>query len=191
MNVNLGPVFDDFVADLLKTGLYQSQSEILREGLRLLKEREESKGPRLSELRKEYRSRRQRSRPWQVRGRGQDVCPYPAQKQEAKDFGEMKAFVLTPLAARDLNEIWDYLANDSIEAATECWTPWRKRCTGWRRIQAQGHWREDLADRRHRFFLVYSYLIVYRPETKPVQVIRVLHASRDIQTLLDFPSETP
>jgi len=29
MNVNLGPVFDDFVADLLKTGLYQSQSEIL------------------------------------------------------------------------------------------------------------------------------------------------------------------
>ena len=44
MNVNLGPVFDDFVADLLKTGLYQSQSEILREGLRLLKEREELKG---------------------------------------------------------------------------------------------------------------------------------------------------
>ncbi len=53
MNVNLGPVFDDFVADLLKTGLYQSQSEILREGLRLLKEREELKGLRLLELRKE------------------------------------------------------------------------------------------------------------------------------------------
>jgi plasmid stabilization system protein ParE len=33
----------------------------------------------------------------------------------------------------------------------------------------QGHWREDLADRRHRFFLVYSYLIVYRSETKPMQ----------------------
>lgn len=46
MNVNLGPVFDDFVADLLKTGLYQSQSEILREGLRLLKEREDLKGLR-------------------------------------------------------------------------------------------------------------------------------------------------
>jgi antitoxin ParD1/3/4 len=53
MNVNLGPVFDDFVSDLLKTGLYQSQSEILREGLRLLKEREELKGLRLSELRRE------------------------------------------------------------------------------------------------------------------------------------------
>ncbi|MBI3680853.1 MAG: type II toxin-antitoxin system ParD family antitoxin [Acidobacteria bacterium] len=53
MNVNLGPVFDQFVADLLKSGLYQSQSEVLREGLRLLKEREELKQLRLAELRKE------------------------------------------------------------------------------------------------------------------------------------------
>lgn len=52
MNVNLGTVFDQFVADLLKTGHYQSQSEILREGLRLLKEREELKQLRLAELRK-------------------------------------------------------------------------------------------------------------------------------------------
>jgi antitoxin ParD1/3/4 len=53
MNVNLGPVFDEFVAELLKSGLYQSQSEILREGLRLLKEREELKRVRLAELRRE------------------------------------------------------------------------------------------------------------------------------------------
>ncbi len=53
MNVNLGPVFDDFVADLLKSGFYQSQSEILREGLRLLKEREDLKQMRLAALRQE------------------------------------------------------------------------------------------------------------------------------------------
>lgn len=53
MNVNLGAVFDQFVADLLKTGHYQSQSEILREGLRLLKEREELKQLRIAELRKQ------------------------------------------------------------------------------------------------------------------------------------------
>ena len=53
MNVNLGPTFDHFIADLLKTGLYQSQSEVVREGLRLLKEREELKSLRLAELRKE------------------------------------------------------------------------------------------------------------------------------------------
>lgn len=52
MNVDLGPVFDHFVADLLKTGIYQSESEVVREGLRLLKDREE-KERRLAELRQE------------------------------------------------------------------------------------------------------------------------------------------
>lgn len=53
MNVHLGAVFDEFVADLLKSGYYQTQSEVLREGLRLLKEREEVRQLRLAELRKE------------------------------------------------------------------------------------------------------------------------------------------
>ena len=53
MNVNLGTVFDKFIGELLETGMYQSQSEVVREGLRLLKEREELKKLRLAELRKE------------------------------------------------------------------------------------------------------------------------------------------
>ena len=53
MNVNLGSTFDKFVAELLASGLYQSQSEILRDGLRLLKEREDVKKFRLDEFRKE------------------------------------------------------------------------------------------------------------------------------------------
>jgi antitoxin ParD1/3/4 len=53
MNVNLGATFDSFIAELVKSGLYQSQSEVVREGLRLLKEREELKGLRLAELRRE------------------------------------------------------------------------------------------------------------------------------------------
>jgi antitoxin ParD1/3/4 len=53
MNVNLGTAFDKFIGELLKTGMYQSQSEVVREGLRLLKEREELKKLRLAELRKE------------------------------------------------------------------------------------------------------------------------------------------
>jgi toxin ParE1/3/4 len=52
-----------------------------------------------------------------------------------------------------------------------------------------GHTREELADRRHRFFLVYSYLIVYRFETQPLQVIRVLHAARDVQSILGLTGE--
>ena len=52
MNVNLGAVFDRFITEQLKSGTYLSQSEVVREGLRLLKEREELKKLRLAELRK-------------------------------------------------------------------------------------------------------------------------------------------
>jgi antitoxin ParD1/3/4 len=53
VNANLGPVLENFVTELLESGLYQSQSEIIREGLRLLKEREDLKRLRLDDLRRE------------------------------------------------------------------------------------------------------------------------------------------
>ncbi len=53
MNVHLGEKLDKFVAELVASGLYQSQSEVLREGLRLLKEREYLRKLRLEELRHE------------------------------------------------------------------------------------------------------------------------------------------
>jgi antitoxin ParD1/3/4 len=53
MNVNLGSTLDKFVGEMLRSGLYQSQSEILREALRLLKEREQAKKYELARLRRE------------------------------------------------------------------------------------------------------------------------------------------
>lgn len=53
MNVHLGPTLDQFVAKLLESGLYQSQSEVIREGLRLLKEREDMRELRRAEVRRE------------------------------------------------------------------------------------------------------------------------------------------
>jgi antitoxin ParD1/3/4/toxin ParE1/3/4 len=47
-----------------------------------------------------------------------------------------------------------------------------------------GHRRTDLTGADVRFFAVYSYLIVYRPSTKPLQVVAVLHGARDVLTLL-------
>ena len=48
-----------------------------------------------------------------------------------------------------------------------------------------GHVREDLTSRPVKFWPVYSYLIVYDPEAKPVQVIRVLHGMRDVEEILN------
>jgi len=48
-----------------------------------------------------------------------------------------------------------------------------------------------LADKRHRFLLVYSYLIVYRHETKPLRIIQALHAARDVQSVLGLAPDEP
>ena len=88
----------------------------------------------------------------------------------------MKRFILTPRAAQDVNDIWDYIADDNIEAADRVLHALNNAIVKLAKNPGIGHWREDLADKRHRFFLVYSYLIVYRHETKPLQIIRVLHA---------------
>jgi len=41
-----------------------------------------------------------------------------------------------------------------------------------------GHTRPDLADERHRIWPVRHLLIIYRPHTKPLQVVRIWHAKR-------------
>ena len=44
-----------------------------------------------------------------------------------------------------------------------------------------GHHREDLADARHRFWTVYSYIIAYRDQTKPLEIIAIVHGARQLE----------
>src|SRR5437667_12788534 len=47
-----------------------------------------------------------------------------------------------------------------------------------------GHQRKDLTNENVKFFTVYSYLIVYRPDTKPLQIVSILHGRRDLEPIL-------
>jgi len=47
-----------------------------------------------------------------------------------------------------------------------------------------GHWRKNLTDEAVKFFSVYSYLIVYKPDTKPLEVVSILHGRRDVEQIL-------
>jgi plasmid stabilization system protein ParE len=96
----------------------------------------------------------------------------------------MKRFILTPRAKQDVNDIWDYIANEDIEAADRVLDALDNAMIKLAKNPGLGHWREELTDKRHRFLLVYSYLIVYRHATKPLQIIRVLHAARDVLSML-------
>ncbi len=51
MNVSLTPELEEYIQEKVASGLYYSASEVVREGLRLLKEREQLQQVRLQELR--------------------------------------------------------------------------------------------------------------------------------------------
>ena len=52
MNISLTPELEQLVTDKVKSGMYQTSSEVIREGLRLLRERDE----RLQSLRGDIRA---------------------------------------------------------------------------------------------------------------------------------------
>ena len=53
MNTNLGTQWEEFISTYVHSGRYLSASEVVREGLRLLQEREQYRQVRLEQLRKE------------------------------------------------------------------------------------------------------------------------------------------
>ena len=53
MNVSLTPGLEKLVNQKVASGLYQSASEVIREGLRLLTEQDETRRQRLKELKRE------------------------------------------------------------------------------------------------------------------------------------------
>ena len=94
-------------------------------------------------------------------------------------------YLLAPQAARDLVSIWRYIRGQSNEeTADRVESVIRSKFIYLADFPNGGHWRRDLTSAEVRFFSVYSYLIVYRPNTKPLQIVAILHASRDIAKIL-------
>ncbi len=96
----------------------------------------------------------------------------------------MSLFQLTPRAREDLEEIEAYIAQDSPDAARHVLLELQAAMQRLAEFPGLGHRRPDVNDPRYRFWVVYSYLIVYIPETNPLQIIRVVSGYRDLSNLL-------
>lgn len=94
-------------------------------------------------------------------------------------------FILTPSAARDLDEILEYVLEHG--GPNPALHVHERPYEGFSKVAAQpgiGHVRDDLADESLRVWAVFAYLIIYRPDTKPVQILRAIHGARDLPKAL-------
>lgn len=96
----------------------------------------------------------------------------------------MSQYILAPEARDDLDEIIDYIARDSPQAARRVIEKIRVAIRRLAEMPRMGHLREDLTDEPLRFWPVYSYLIIYRPERNPLEVVRILHGASDVKSIL-------
>ena len=95
----------------------------------------------------------------------------------------MKKVGFSRRAERDLVDIWEWVAQDNVDAADEIIARIRKAINDAAAMPGIGHARPDIADARYRFLVVYSYLIAYRVRGSKLTVVRVVHGARDLAKL--------
>ena len=91
----------------------------------------------------------------------------------------MSQFGLHPEAYADVDEIWEYIAADNLDAADRVIQEVYKAIHSLASFPYQGHERPDLTKRPLRFQTVRDYLVAYAPEEKPLVVVAVLHGRRN------------
>jgi plasmid stabilization system protein ParE len=89
----------------------------------------------------------------------------------------VSAYSFHPDAFADLNDIWEYIAQDNVDAANRVLDQIESAINMLVSSPHAGHLRPDLSSRTLRFWLVQSYLIAYSAE-KPILVIGILHGRR-------------
>lgn len=91
----------------------------------------------------------------------------------------MSGCAFHPEAFTDLIDIWEFIAEDNIDAADrvilEIFDAIRELVV----FPHQGHRRPDLTARPLRFILVRDYLIAYAPDESPLWMVAILHGRRN------------
>ena len=97
----------------------------------------------------------------------------------------MKRFNLSDEAKQDLKDIKAHLTQESgVQASRYVLSRIKEGMEFLSRIPGAGHLREDLTDDDLKFWPVFSYLIIYNANTRPIGIVRVLHGNRDVSEIL-------
>lgn len=94
----------------------------------------------------------------------------------------MNGYELSDEARADLQEIWVYIAKDNPAAADTLEADIYEACELLAKNPRLGHKRPDLTDEPVLFWPVRGhYLVIYQRESKPLKIVRFLHAARDAE----------
>ncbi len=96
----------------------------------------------------------------------------------------MSKYVLSVAAGLDLDEIWDYIAQDNIDAADRWIDKLFDAFQSLAQTPRMGHKREDLTVFPFLFWPVGAYLILYRTQEDLIEIVAVTQGARDIPTFL-------
>lgn len=96
----------------------------------------------------------------------------------------MGRFNLSKPASRDLRDVIAWIRKQSPSAAVRVRGEFRKAMATLADFPYIGHERRDLTDQPLRFWALYSYLIIYDPAARPIEIVRIIHGARDVQTML-------
>jgi len=96
----------------------------------------------------------------------------------------VKRFELTPEALNDLQGIWEFVSEDSFDAADRVLGDFYRAFDRLAESPGIGHKREDLTKQDVLFWSVHRYLVIYGRNSRPLLIVAVLHGSRDVKKLL-------
>ena len=96
----------------------------------------------------------------------------------------MSGYVLSREADRDLDDLWDYIAADDVDAADRLTAKLMDAFKALAKHPGMGHKRDDLTRYPVLFWPVGNYLVVYRAERSPIEIVAIVHGARDIPTFL-------
>jgi plasmid stabilization system protein ParE len=94
-------------------------------------------------------------------------------------------YVLSVAADLDLNQIWEYIASDNIDAADRWIAKLFNAFESLAQTPGAGHTRGDLTALPILFWPVGAYLVLYRVTNREIEIIAVTQGSRDIPTFLN------
>lgn len=96
----------------------------------------------------------------------------------------MNRYVLSAAAELDLESVWDYIAQDNIDAADRWISKLFDAFEELAQTPGMGHKRVDLTSFAILFWPVGAYLILYRVRDEWIEIVAVTQGARDIPSFL-------